>query len=142
MGPGSLSEAHLLLLRRLVLLLDRYGAEVTAVQLGADLETWLKVRGALETAAQCAIDLALAMAARRGLGPVESYRQVFALLGDAGVLPAPLVADMQGWAGLRNVLAHVYTMLDLETLHAALHDTESLKQFTAIAAADLQATAP
>lgn len=75
-----MSEAHLQLLLRLLPLLEQYAAEVTPTQIGADLEVWLKVRGGLETAAQCAIDLALAMVSRRGLGPADSYRRAFALL--------------------------------------------------------------
>ncbi len=132
-----MSEAHLQLLMRLIPLLERYATEVTPVQIGADLEVWLKVRSGLETAAQCAIDLALAMVARRKLGPAESYRHAFTLLGSAGVIDQDLAARLAGWAGLRNVLAHVYTSLDLDKLHAALGDTAPLRAFAAVAGREL-----
>lgn len=133
-----MSEAHLRLLYRLLVLIDGYGVTVTPVQIGADLEVWLKVRAALETAAQCVIDLALAMVARRHLGPPESYKQTFALLAQGGVISSELAQELQGWAGLRNVLAHVYTTLDLDVLHRALTDTSALHTFANLAAADLQ----
>lgn len=132
-----MSEAHLQLLLRLLPLLERYAAEVTPLQIGADLEVWLKVRGGLETAAQCCIDLALAMVARRGLGPADSYRHAFALLGQAGVIAPELAQQLSGWASLRNVLAHVYTALDLDRVHAALGQTAPLREFAAVAAREL-----
>jgi uncharacterized protein YutE (UPF0331/DUF86 family) len=95
---------------------------------------WLKVKAALELAAQCAVDLALEMVTRRGLGAPQSYREAFALLGRAGVLDAGLASDLESWAGLRNVLVHVYTALDLDRIHQALAQTAGLRSFHALAA--------
>ncbi|MBM4342395.1 MAG: DUF86 domain-containing protein [Deltaproteobacteria bacterium] len=136
-----MSEAHLQLLLRLVDLLERYATEVTPLQIGSDLEIWLTVRGGLETAAQCCIDLALAMVAKRRLGPAESYRHAFSLLGQSGALPAELASQLATWAGLRNVLAHVYTTLDLDMLHAALCNTAPLRAFAEIAAREFGSAA-
>jgi uncharacterized protein YutE (UPF0331/DUF86 family) len=59
------------------------------------------------------------------------------MLGRAKIIDDRLASDLAGWAGLRNVLVHVYTALDLDRPHQALSDTDSLSAFHAIAARDL-----
>lgn len=47
-------------------------------------------------------------------------------------------AALQAWAGLRNVLAHLYTTIDLDRLYAALAgDKTVLREFGRIAAGEL-----
>lgn len=132
-----MAERQLALLLQMLDLIDRYRRTVTRLDLETDLETWLKVRGALEIAAQCAIDLALAIVSLRGLGLPGSYRDAFLALARAGVLDGESAAGLAGWAGLRNLLVHVYTTLDLDRIHAALFETEVLRRFHAIAAREL-----
>jgi uncharacterized protein YutE (UPF0331/DUF86 family) len=131
------SERHLALLAEMLDLLERYATTVSRPELARDVETWLKVKGALEVAAQCCIDLALALIADRGLGIPQSYRDAFTALARAGLIDAALAADLERWAGLRNVLVHVYTGIDLDRMHAALRETAPLRRFHAIAAAAL-----
>jgi uncharacterized protein YutE (UPF0331/DUF86 family) len=135
------AEAHLRLLIELIELLERYARDVGRADLERDRETWIKVKATLETAAQCAIDAALDLVARRALGPPQTYREAFTLLGRAGVLEPSLVTALQAWAGLRNVLVYLYTKLDLDRLHAALGQTAPLRAFHAIAARELGAGA-
>jgi uncharacterized protein YutE (UPF0331/DUF86 family) len=118
-------------------LLDRYRGSVTRDELETDRETWLKVRGALEVAAQCAIDLALALVSRRQLGVPQTYRDAFAILARNGVIDPALAAKLEGWAGLRNVLVHTYTGLDLDRVHQALSETGALAEFHRAAAREL-----
>ena len=124
-----MGEAHLALLAEMLDLLRRYATTISRAELGRDRETWLKVRGALEVATQCCIDLALQEVSRRGLGAPQSYREAFGALARAGVVDAALARDMEDWAGLRNVLVHVYTTLDLDRIHAAIAETEALRRF-------------
>ena len=88
-------------------------------------------------AAQCTIDLALSVIARRGLGVPQSYREAFELLARANIIDAELATELQKWAGLRNVLVHVYTALDLERIHRALAQTGPLHTFQARIAGEL-----
>jgi uncharacterized protein YutE (UPF0331/DUF86 family) len=134
------AEAHLSLLLEMIELLERYAQSVTRASLEADRETWLKVKAALELAVQCAIDLALAIVAARGLGTPQTYREAFALLTRARVVDASLAGELESWAGLRNVLVHIYTALDLDKLHAALGHVQSLRAFHAIAAREMATT--
>jgi uncharacterized protein YutE (UPF0331/DUF86 family) len=102
-----------------------------------DIETWLKVRGALEVAAQCAIDLALVLVARRGPGMPQSCAEAFGTLARAGVIPGDLASELGRRAGLRNVLVHVCTPLDLDRVCEATSRTAPLRAFHAIAAREL-----
>ena len=126
-----MGETHLELLAEMLELLRRYATTVSREELGRDRETWLKVRGALEIAAQCCIDLALQEVSRRGLGVPQTYREAFRALVTGGLIDADLAEELEGWAGLRNVLVHVYTNLDLDRIHAALSESQSLERFRA-----------
>jgi len=133
-----MGESQLELLERLLTWIDQYGHEVTRTQLEADLDTWLKVSRALELVAQCCLDLALEMVSRRGLGAPETYRDAFVRLAQAGVITPSQSLALQGWTGLRNVLAHMYTAVDLDQVYAAMIENKStLREFGRVAAAEL-----
>ena len=133
-----MTEAHQTLLHEMLEILERYARTVKREELDADRETWLKVKGALEVAAQCVIDLALEILTRRALGAPQSYREAFAMLSRAGVIEPALAAELEKWAGLRNVLVHVYTSLDLDRVHQALSRTAALRRFESLAAQELR----
>jgi uncharacterized protein YutE (UPF0331/DUF86 family) len=131
-------ETKLDLLERLLRRLEHYRASVTRQDLENDVDVWLMVSRAMELVAQCCVDLAMTIGARRGLTIPESYRDTFARLAEAGVITAQQSADLQGWAGLRNVLAHLYASIDLDRLHQALtSDLTPVREFAAIAAREL-----
>jgi uncharacterized protein YutE (UPF0331/DUF86 family) len=128
------AEAHLAMLQKTLALLERYSREVDRRDLDTDWETWVKVRAALELAAQCAIDAALDLISKRGLGAPQTYRDAFTVLATAGLIDRQLLTELQSWAGMRNVLVHMYTKLDLDRVHAALKLTAPLRSFHALMA--------
>lgn len=133
-----MGEAQLDLLERLLTRLEEYAANVTRQELESDLDTWLKVSRALELVAQCSVDLAMELVARRGLGVPETYREAFVRLAQDGLLSAEQSTVLQAWAGLRNVLAHLYTTIDLDRLYAAMtEDKAVLRELGRIAAREL-----
>lgn len=133
-----MGEAKLDLLERMLRRLAAYAKTVTRDQLENDLDCWLMVSRAMELAAQCCVDLAMTMIAKRGLAIPDSYREAFARLAEAGLIDAGQASALQGWAGLRNVLAHMYATIDLDRLHAALtSDLTPLREFAQLAARDL-----
>lgn len=133
-----MGEAQLDLLERLLERVDEYAESVSREQLEADLDTWLKVSRALELIAQCCLDLAMEVVAKRGLGVPETYREAFVRLAQAGVLSVEQSTALQGWAGLRNVLAHMYTALDLDRVYEAMtKNKDELRVFGRIAAREL-----
>ncbi|GMV18246.1 MAG: DUF86 domain-containing protein [Polyangiaceae bacterium] len=133
-----MGETQLELLERLLARLEQYAEHVTRAELESDLDTWLKVTRALELVAQCCVDLAMELVAKRGLGIPETYRDAFVRLAQDGLLTAEQSVALQGWAGLRNVLAHLYTSIDLDRLHAAMiEDKEVLRALGRLAAREL-----
>jgi uncharacterized protein YutE (UPF0331/DUF86 family) len=133
-----MGEAQLDLLERLLNRIEHYAATVTRAELEADLDAWLKVTGALELAAQCSIRFAMEMVARRGLGLPESNRDAFVRLAQAGLLSTEQANALGGWAGLRNVLAHLYGSIDLDRLYSALREDKTvLRELGRVAAHEL-----
>lgn len=82
--------------------------------LQAQAERWLQL------SAESAIDLAHHLIADRGWKTPASYREAFEILRAERVLDAQLSEQMQGWAGLRNILTHLYLEVDHSRLHEIL----------------------
>lgn len=138
-----------MLRHRLGVLLDaladlrRYRQSVTVEKLQTDRDTQHMVLHAMYVAAQAAIDVALHALADAELPAGQSYRDAFAQLRAAGLLDPDLAARLEGWAGLRNVLAHHYASVDFALVHAALaSDLGDLEAFAATASAWLGAPDP
>ena len=94
--------------------------------LQAQAERWLQLAG------ECCIDLANHLIADRGWRSPRTYREAFTVLRDERVLDAELAAAMERWAGLRNVLAHLYLEVDQRRIHAVLaSDLDALEHFAA-----------
>ena len=98
----------------------------------AQAERWLQL------AAECCIDLAHHLIADRGWRSPRTYRETFEILRDNGVFDTELCVAMQGWAGLRNVLTHLYLDVD----HARICDVleRELDQLDRFAVAVARAT--
>jgi uncharacterized protein YutE (UPF0331/DUF86 family) len=85
----------------------------TALQ--AQAERWLQL------AAEATLDIAHHVIADRGWRTPATYRDAFTVLAENGVIDGELASQLAGWAGLRNVLVHLY----LEVDHGLLHDVMS-----------------
>jgi uncharacterized protein YutE (UPF0331/DUF86 family) len=120
-------------LRQALDVLDRYRTSIPRDRLLADLDTQNMVLFALYRAMQGAIDLGQHLIAERGLPVPSSYREVFRVLGDAGLVDADLARRLEGWGGMRNVIAHQYGAIDLQRIARALYD--ELSDLGAFAAA-------
>lgn len=93
-------------------------------RLQASSERWLQLAG------ECSIDLANHVIADRGFRRPSTYREAFDVLRDEGVLPAELASKMKGWAGMRNVLVHLYLDVDHEILWNAIeNELDDLREF-------------
>lgn len=66
----------------------------------------------LEVAARCAIDIGQHILASLGAASPDSYRQVFLLLAQEGVVPPELAQRLAAMARFRNILAHGYVIID------------------------------
>ena len=89
----------------------------------------------LHLAVECALDLAHHLIASRGWSSPATYRETFQVLAKEGVLPAGLAAQMEEWAGLRNVLVHLYLEIDQGLVFAALSgELDQLESYAAAVA--------
>ena len=94
--------------------------------LQAQAERWLQL------AAECALDLAHHLIASRAWPVPSTYREAFQILEREGVLTGDLSLHMQRWAGLRNLLTHVYLEVDHRRLYEVLTgELASLEHYAA-----------
>jgi uncharacterized protein YutE (UPF0331/DUF86 family) len=83
----------------------------------------------LYVAVQACVDEALEACKRRDLEVRGTYRDAFLTLGANGSLDAELASRLADWASFRNVLAHLYPVIDLRRVYGALDDIEDLAEF-------------
>ena len=92
----------------------------------------------LHLAVESALDIANHLIADGGFEAPETYRDAFTILARHGVLDDDLGRRLQSWAGMRNVLVHVYLDIDHGlTWDAIRHDLGDLRRLAEIAAAKL-----
>jgi uncharacterized protein YutE (UPF0331/DUF86 family) len=102
----------------------------TAGAFASDRTTREVVTLNLFVALQDAIALAAHWLADEGRVVPASYAEVFAALGAAGVIDDRLAARLRAAAGLRNLVAHQYGVLDADRLFVvARDDLEDLLTF-------------
>lgn len=91
------------------------------------------MRGALERyfhlAAECVLDIGEMLIAREGWSKPETYRSVIQTMGEEGVIDPDFAEGFEGIAGLRNILVHDYTKVDLARLEALLDQLDDLRRF-------------
>lgn len=99
---------------------------------GAFLEDHKSIGSAryyLQVSIETCINIANHIIATEGLRAPQDYRDSFAVLNQAGILPDDLTQTMRELAGLRNLLVHVYWDVDdemiYEGIHAELEDFET-----------------
>jgi uncharacterized protein YutE (UPF0331/DUF86 family) len=130
MPPEERLDELLGALRRDVATLRRYAHEIPWDLFVRSEDHQNMVFFALYRAAQTSIDLGQRLLVLRDLGGAETYAGVFDRLAAHGLLPEDLARRLRGWAGLRNVIAHIYRLTDLQTIHRAYaHEVEDLAEF-------------
>ena len=92
--------------------------------LQAQAERWLQL------AAECVVDLAFQLIAERGWPTPDTKREAFETLRSQGVISPELAEHLAGWAGLRNVLVHLYLKIDHQQLYRTLTgELDPLEEF-------------
>ena len=106
-----------ILLRRVELIRD-YGKilkELVALPedtFVGDPDVYLKAERCLEVLIQAMLDIGGHIISARQLGQPARYDEIFAILGEHGVIDKDLAERLHGLAGLRNILVHAYLELD------------------------------
>ena len=117
--------------------LKRYRERVTREELRTNRDAQHMVLHALYVATQSAVDLAMHLGADAGLPQAETYQDAFRRLGEAGWLEPTLAERLAAWAGFRNVLAHLYAVIDYDRVYDALAEVSDLERFAALVSARL-----
>jgi uncharacterized protein YutE (UPF0331/DUF86 family) len=92
----------------------------------------------LHLAIESALDIANHLIAEAGFEAPDTYRDAFAILTRHGVLGDELGKRLQSWAGMRNVLVHLYLDIDHGiTWDTIRNDLGDLRRLAEVAAAKL-----
>jgi uncharacterized protein YutE (UPF0331/DUF86 family) len=106
--------------------------QLSATQLAADEDLLNTVLMDLQQAIQACIDLAGHVCVDDSLGAPGTPAEAFALIARQGAIDDALARRMTGAAGLRNLIVHQYTTLDLERLvQVVRNDLDDLRHFVA-----------
>ena len=93
----------------------------------------------LYLAVQGCIDIALKTISKLSLRTPESYADAFTVLSEEKLIPEELARKLIAVARFRHILAHVYTKIDLNRVHAILHhNLADIKEFLKVLATKLQ----
>lgn len=76
----------------------------------------------LHLAIECLLDIGNHVISNRGYPKPESYADIFRILGEQGVIPPPLLRELEGMASFRNLLVHDYLRLDRERVYQIVRD--------------------
>jgi uncharacterized protein YutE (UPF0331/DUF86 family) len=79
-----------------------------------DLREERFVEHTLQLAIQAALDVGSHLVSDERLGEPETSRDIFRLLGRAGVVAPALAERLERMAGFRNVVVHLYQEVDLD----------------------------
>ena len=94
--------------------------------LQAQAERWLHLT------TECLLDLAHHLIADRGWRTPDTYRQAARILREEGVITEEAASIMEGLAGLRNVLVHLYLDVDEERVWEILqNDLDAIEECAA-----------
>jgi len=86
-------------------------------------------------AIEAALNLCYHVAAKRLKKVPEEYAECFAILSDAGIIPADLSERLQKTARFRNLLVHMYWKIDYGTVYEIMQNNlEDLSRFSRIVA--------
>lgn len=87
-------------------------SEVSEEDYGSDWKTQRIIDRTLQLVIECCTDIANHVISTKRLPVPTSYANVFAVLGEAGLLPSELAETMGRIARFRNILGHQYTAVD------------------------------
>jgi uncharacterized protein YutE (UPF0331/DUF86 family) len=119
------------LLRSLTDTLDALRAEQSADGLRRADPMWLRgIKYAFVVAVENAVDIAQHLCSSEQWGPPSDNGDTMRILGEHGVLDAPLARAMRSAVGFRNVLVHGYVEVDDEVVLDQLADLSDLEAFT------------
>ncbi|RNI15739.1 DUF86 domain-containing protein [Methanohalophilus sp. RSK] len=84
----------------------------------------------LEVSLECMIDIGEMIFSRQSLKKPESYKEIFMILGDNGILPQDFSRKISPAADFRGELLHMYADIDMEKVYLSLQNhPDDLEKF-------------
>lgn len=80
----------------------------------------------LQLLCESAADLSLQVLKAGGQVPPGSYREIFTALADSGAMPRDLANRLIAACGMRNLLTHLYDVIDMERVISAIEPALAL----------------
>lgn len=101
-------------LRRILESVSRLGVKqsLSYAELTGDSDKYLAAERDLQVAIEAAIDVGSDLLAKHSFKAAGSYREVFRLMGEAGIVPRDFAGRVAPMGGFRNVLVHMYLDVD------------------------------
>ncbi|MBM4269355.1 MAG: DUF86 domain-containing protein [Deltaproteobacteria bacterium] len=118
--------------------LDRLAAEPREAFLADPIKIGAAER-LLQVSIEICLDIGHHLIAAQSLPRPREYRDVFRILGEHGRIPAALAERLEGMAGFRNRLVHLYADVDPARVYEFLQKERSdLMEFAAAVAASIR----
>lgn len=95
----------------------------------SDTSVQLQIERSLQLAIQICIDIGAHVISEKGLGSPGEYREVFEVIGDAGLINDALAERLMSAAGTRNLLVHGYAKINRERIWQDLEHIDDFIEF-------------
>jgi len=113
-------------IRELELFKNKYSVEEVKSQLQIQ---WTLRYGLLESI-QIIIDIACHIVSKYNLSNPKSYAECIQVLAKEKYLSKELSEKLEGLSGLRNLLVHEYSFIDVSKLYGLLNNIDDLRHFS------------
>lgn len=113
-------------IRELELFKNKYSVEEVKSQLQIQ---WTLRYGLLESI-QIIIDIACHIVSKYNLSNPKSYAECIQVLAKEKYLSKELSEKLEGLSGLRNLLVHEYSFIDVAKLYGLLNNIDDLRHFS------------
>lgn len=113
-------------IRELELFKNKYSVEEVKSQLQIQ---WTLRYGLLESI-QIIIDIACHIVSKYNLSNPKSYAECIQVLAKEKYLSKELSEKLEGLSGLRNLLVHEYSVIDVAKLYGLLNNIDDLRHFS------------
>jgi len=98
-------------------LLQKYSRE----DLEHNLSSLWSVTHGLQLTIQICLDIGNHLLSDLGIKAAD-YTEILVKLGEAGIIPSKFSQKIRGMAGLRNLLVHGYSSINVTLVHSTLHN--------------------
>ena len=112
-----------------ILELEKFQNNIPLSDITNNLHTEWALRYGLLESIQIVIDISCSLVSKNNLGNPETYAQCVEILNRNKYLDDQLANKLVGMIGLRNLLIHEYSEIQVEKLYSLLDNLDDLRKF-------------